>query len=84
MSTTPSGQVAGIAYDRAGTGEALVLIHPLGGDRRVWRPILPLFTGHREIVLPDVGHIPMWDDPQGVANALLAGSAHPSRTRIPA
>jgi pimeloyl-ACP methyl ester carboxylesterase len=30
-----------------------------------------------EIVLADCGHIPMWDDPAAVANALLEGSAGP-------
>jgi len=29
----------------------------------------------RQIDLPGAGHIPMWDDPQAVADALLAGSA---------
>ena len=29
----------------------------------------------RNVTLTDCGHIPMWDDPETVADALLAGSA---------
>jgi pimeloyl-ACP methyl ester carboxylesterase len=29
----------------------------------------------REIELPGCGHVPMWDDPAAVADALLQGSA---------
>lgn len=47
-------EAGGVAYERAGTGEPLVLIHPLGGDRRVWRPILPLLTEHRDVITIDL------------------------------
>jgi pimeloyl-ACP methyl ester carboxylesterase len=29
----------------------------------------------RSVVLRDCGHVPMWDDPEQVAQVLLAGSA---------
>ena len=32
-------------------------------------------AGARFLVLPDVGHTPMWDDPGVVARTLLEGSA---------
>lgn len=56
MSTPPpaSAEAPRLAYDRAGTGEPLVLIHPLGGDRRVWRPVLPLLTAHRDVITVDL------------------------------
>lgn len=30
-----------LAFSRTGSGEPLLLIHPLGGDRHVWDPVLP-------------------------------------------
>lgn len=52
--TPEATEAAVLAYDRAGTGEPLVLIHPLGGDRRVWRPVLPLLTAHRDVITIDL------------------------------
>ena len=43
-------------------------------DRLIARP-RTLAEGVREVVLADAGHIPMWDDPEDVALALLEGSA---------
>lgn len=59
--TGETREAGGIAYERTGTGEPLVLIHPLGGDRRVWRPILPLLAEHRDVIaidLPGFGDSP--------------------------
>ncbi len=50
-----------IAYDRAGGGPALVLLHPLGADRHVWDPIVPRLAEHRDVVtidLPGFGESP--------------------------
>jgi pimeloyl-ACP methyl ester carboxylesterase len=50
-----------IAYDRTGAGPPLVLLHPLGADRRVWDPIAaPLVTTHEVIALdlPGFGESP--------------------------
>jgi pimeloyl-ACP methyl ester carboxylesterase len=47
-----------IAYDRTGDGPPLVLLHPLGADRRVWDPIVgPLAAAHEVIAvdLPGFG-----------------------------
>ena len=38
---TESGRAAGVAYERAGSGPPLLLIHGLGGTRGIWRPQLP-------------------------------------------
>ena len=43
-----------LAYDRAGHGPPLVLLHPLGGDRRVWDPVLPHLTGSHEVITVDL------------------------------
>jgi pimeloyl-ACP methyl ester carboxylesterase len=43
-----------IAYDRAGTGPTLVLVHPLGADRQVWRPVWSRLTPVRDCVAPDL------------------------------
>jgi pimeloyl-ACP methyl ester carboxylesterase len=50
-----------IAYDRTGDGPPLVLLHPLGADRRVWDPIVaPLSAAHEVIAvdLPGFGQSP--------------------------
>ena len=50
-----------IAYDRAGSGPALVLLHPLGADRRIWDPVVAQLADHREVIaldLPGFGDSP--------------------------
>ena len=50
-----------IAYDRAGSGPVLVLLHPLGADRRVWDPVLGRLAAERDVValdLPGFGDSP--------------------------
>jgi pimeloyl-ACP methyl ester carboxylesterase len=69
-----------LAYDRAGTGPALVLLHPLGADRRVWRPVLEYLTPVRDCIavdLPGFGDsepIPPGEpaDPAALARAVAA------------
>lgn len=39
-----------LAYDRPGHRKPVVLLHPLGADRQVWDPVLPLLLPHREVV----------------------------------
>jgi pimeloyl-ACP methyl ester carboxylesterase len=58
-----------IAYDRLGSGPPLVLIHPLGADRQVWRPVLGPLSEERDCIaidLPGFGQSPP-----------LAGDVHP-------
>jgi pimeloyl-ACP methyl ester carboxylesterase len=50
-----------LAYDRAGSGPPLVLLHPLGADRQVWRPVLEHLTPVRDCIavdLPGFGESP--------------------------
>lgn len=58
-----------LAYDRAGSGPPLVLLHPLGADRRVWQPVLGHLSGERDCIAVDL--------PGFGASAPLAGDATP-------
>jgi pimeloyl-ACP methyl ester carboxylesterase len=62
-----------IAYDRTGQGPPLVLLHPLGADRRVWDPLLPLLCDRREVItldLPGFGESPPLEGQLPTARAL--------------
>jgi pimeloyl-ACP methyl ester carboxylesterase len=43
-----------LAYTRTGHGEPLVLLHPLGSDRSVWRPVLPALAAAYDVVAVDL------------------------------
>ncbi|MGI8749835.1 MAG: alpha/beta fold hydrolase [Thermoleophilaceae bacterium] len=43
-----------LAYDRAGSGPPLVLIHPLGAHRGVWKPVTPLLAEHHDVIAMDM------------------------------
>lgn len=43
-----------LAYDRAGSGAALVLIHPLGAHRGVWKPVLGLLADRYDVIAVDM------------------------------
>lgn len=44
----------GVAYDRAGTGAPLLLIHGLGGERHIWAPTLGHLTPERDVIAVDL------------------------------
>jgi pimeloyl-ACP methyl ester carboxylesterase len=46
--------VAGVAYQRLGHGDPLVLVHGLGGSRRSWDAVLPFLHPHRDVVALDL------------------------------
>lgn len=66
-----------IAYDRVGSGPAIVLLHPLGADRQVWAPIVERLQDRRELVvvdLPGFGESAPFDETP-TPRALAAGVA---------
>ena len=57
-----------LSFDRAGSGEPLVLIHGLGGSRMIWRPVWDRLTQMRDVIavdMPGFGQSPPL--PEGVA-----------------
>ena len=67
--------MAEIAYDRRGSGPPLVLIHPLGGDRRVWTPVLDRLAVERDTIaldLPGFGDSPALHDGADSSPAVVA------------
>src|SRR5271169_342284 len=55
----------GLAYERTGSGEPLVLLHGIGHRRQAWGAVLDRLAPHRELILVDLpGH--------GESPALLA------------
>jgi pimeloyl-ACP methyl ester carboxylesterase len=65
-------------YVRRGSGEPLVLLHPLGGSIVVWEPVLDRLAGDRDVIavdMPGFGDSPPLHDgaeptPQGLAAGL--------------
>jgi pimeloyl-ACP methyl ester carboxylesterase len=43
-----------LAYDRAGAGPPVVLLHGWPGTRRDYREVVPLLTGAADVVVPDL------------------------------
>lgn len=69
-----------LAFDRAGSGPRVLLIHGLGGERHVWEPLWPALTARCDVMtidLPGFGGspaLPAGSDvsPQGLALAVAA------------
>lgn len=69
----------GLAFDRAGAGPPLLLIHGLGGERHVWEPVWPALVAGHDVVtvdLPGFGASPpLPEDPPPAPPALAAAVA---------
>lgn len=46
-----------VAYRRAGSGEAVVLVHGLAGNSRTWKDVMPTLSRTHDVIAPDLmGH----------------------------
>ena len=65
-----------LAYERAGSGPSLVLMHGVGHRRQAWQPVLDRLTPHRDVITVDLpGHgesPPLELDGRSVPDALEA------------
>ena len=62
--------MSSLAYERAGSGPALVLLHGLGHRRQGWTAVLDKLTPHRDVICVDLpGH--------GQSPPLQASGQHP-------
>jgi pimeloyl-ACP methyl ester carboxylesterase len=66
------GRAAGVAFERRGTGEPLLLIHGTGGSRAAWTPVVDLLAPQREVLVVDLpGHGESDPPPAGVPHSPL-------------
>ncbi len=63
-----------INYEIAGSGKTLVLTHGLGGNAQAWETIIPLLTGHYQVLTWDVRGHGQSDKPAGSYSAGLFAS----------
>lgn len=66
-----------LAFDRRGTGDPLVLLHPLGGDRQVWEPVMDRLARERDVIavdMPGFGQSPPLPEDEPATPAALAGA----------
>ncbi len=64
-----------LAYDRQGIGPTLVLLHPLGADRRAWAPVIDRLAAERDVIaldLPGFGGSPVLEGSEPPTPSALA------------
>lgn len=68
-------RASGLAYDRRGEGQPLVLLHGTGGSRHVWEPVFPLLELERDVIavdLPGFGESPPFPEHTPATTAAYA------------
>src|SRR5437763_386393 len=78
--TATINNASGVAFERRGAGEPLLLVHGTGLSRQVWDPVVGTLSERRELLLVDLpghGHSPppapqVEPTPIGYARALAA------------
>lgn len=77
-----------LAYDRAGNGPAVVLLHGWPGDRTDFRALVPLLSGEREVLVPDLRGFGESDkhpvDPKTYYSAQAQAAGHFAPLEFPA
>jgi pimeloyl-ACP methyl ester carboxylesterase len=69
-------RVGGIALERKGEGEPLLLLHGTGGSRMHWRPVLTSLASQRDVLVVDLpGHGASAPPPEGVAHTPIGYAA---------
>lgn len=43
-----------VEFDRHGSGEPLLLVHPLGADGSVWDPLIGALSARHDVIVPDL------------------------------
>ena len=69
---TPLGDHETLVTDTGGEGTPIVLVHPLGLDRLVWRDVIRALEGERRLVAYDLrGHGGAAGAPAGAGSAMV-------------
>ena len=62
----PTSERTGVAYDRGGTGDPMLLLHGTGGSRAHWQPLVERLEPHRDLLVVDLpGHAASAPPPDG-------------------
>src|SRR5205807_4889455 len=66
MTANSDTSASRLAYEATGSGEPILLLHGLGGRRRVWYQVAPILARRHRVIavdLPGFGESPPFADP---------------------